>query len=32
VIGLIRMLMYKLSDNYEFLGQRKTDPEREKVY
>ena len=32
VIGLFRMLMYKLSDNYEFLGQRKTDPEREKVY
>lgn len=32
VIGLIRMLMYKISDNYEFLGQRKTDPEREKVY
>jgi hypothetical protein len=32
VIGLIRMLMYKLSDNYEFLGQRKTDPKREKVY
>jgi hypothetical protein len=32
VIGLIRMLMYKLSDNYEFLGQRKADPEREKVY
>jgi hypothetical protein len=24
--------MYKISDNYEFLGQRKTDPEREKVY
>ena len=32
VIGLIRMLMYKLSDNYEFLGQRKADPQREKVY
>ena len=32
VIGLFRMLMYKLSDNYEFLGQRKADPEREKVY
>jgi hypothetical protein len=32
VIGLIRMLMYKISDNYEFLGQRKADPEREKVY
>jgi hypothetical protein len=32
VIGLVRMLMYKLSDNYEFLGQRKADPEREKVY
>ena len=32
VIGLIRILMYKISDNYEFLGQRKTDPEREKVY
>ena len=32
VIGLIRLLMYKISDNYEFLGQRKADPEREKVY
>jgi hypothetical protein len=32
VIGFIRMLMYKLSDNYEFLGQRKADPQREKVY
>jgi len=32
IIGLIRILMYKISDNYEFLGQRKTDPEREKVY
>jgi hypothetical protein len=24
--------MYRLSDNYEYLGHRKTDPEREKVY
>jgi hypothetical protein len=32
LIGFLRVLMYRLSDNYEYLGQRKTDPEREKVY
>jgi hypothetical protein len=32
LIGFLRLLMYRLSDNYEYLGQRKTDPEREKVY
>jgi hypothetical protein len=32
LVGFFRVLMYRLSDNYEYLGQRKTDPEREKVY
>src|SRR5258706_4670874 len=32
LIGFLRLLMYRLSDNYEYLGHRKTDPEREKVY
>ena len=32
LVGLFRRLMYKLSDNYEYLGQKKRDPEKEKVY
>jgi hypothetical protein len=32
LVGLIRRAMYKLSDNYEYLGQKKRDPEKEKVY
>jgi hypothetical protein len=24
--------MYRLSDNYEYLGQKKQDPEKEQVY
>jgi hypothetical protein len=32
LVGLLRRTMYKLSDNYEYLGQRKRDPEKEKVY
>lgn len=31
-IGLLRQAMYKLSDNYEYLGPRKRDPEKEEVY
>jgi hypothetical protein len=31
-IGLLRHAMYKLSDNYEYLGSKKQDPEKEKVY
>ncbi len=31
-IGLFRQAMYKLSDNYEYLGPKKRDPEKEKVY
>ena len=32
LVGLVRRAMYKLSDNYEYLGQKKRDPEKEKVY
>jgi hypothetical protein len=32
LVGLLRQAMYKLSDNYEYLGQKKRDPEREQVY
>jgi len=32
LVGLLRRAMYKLSDNYEYLGQKKRDPEKEKVY
>lgn len=32
LVGLLRRVMYKLSDNYEYLGQKKRDPEKEKVY
>jgi hypothetical protein len=31
-VGLLRHAMYKLSDNYEYLGSKKQDPEKEKVY
>jgi hypothetical protein len=31
-VGLLRQAMYKLSDNYEYLGPKKRDPEKEKVY
>ena len=31
-VGLLRQAMYKLSDNYEYLGSKKQDPEKEKVY
>ena len=32
LVGLLRRAMYKLSDNYEYLGRKKRDPEKEKVY
>ena len=32
IIGLCRLLMYKLSANYEYLGRRQPETEREKVY
>jgi hypothetical protein len=31
-VGLLRRAMYKLSDNYEYLGPKRPDPEKEKVY
>jgi hypothetical protein len=31
-VGLLRLAMYKLSDNYEYLAPKKQDPERKKVY
>jgi hypothetical protein len=31
-IGLLRQAMYKLSDNYEYLGSKKRDPQKERVY
>lgn len=31
-VGLFRHAMYRLSDNYEYLGRKKRDPEKEKVY
>jgi len=31
-VGLLRCAMYKLSDNYEYLGPKRPDPEKEKVY
>ena len=31
-VGLLRQAMYKLSDNYEYLGPKKRDPEKEEVY
>jgi hypothetical protein len=31
-IGLLRQTMYKLSDNYEYLGPKRRDPEKEEVY
>jgi hypothetical protein len=32
VVGLLRLAMYKLSDNYEYLRPTKRDPEKEEVY
>ena len=32
LVGLLRRAMYKLSDNYEFLGQKRRDREKEEVY
>jgi hypothetical protein len=32
VVGMMRMAMYKLSDNYEYLGPQKRNLKREKVY
>jgi hypothetical protein len=32
LLGLLRRAMYKLSDNYEYLAQKKQDPEKEEVY
>jgi hypothetical protein len=32
VIGILRRAMYRLSDNYEYLGQKRKDPEEEEVY
>ena len=31
-IGLLRQTMYRLSDNYEYLGPKRRDPEKEEVY
>jgi hypothetical protein len=31
-IGLLRQAMYKLSDNYEYLGRKRRDSEKEEVY
>lgn len=32
VVGILRRAMYRLSDNYEYLGQKRKDPEKEEVY
>jgi len=32
VVGMLRRAMYRLSDNYEYLGQKRQDPEKEEVY
>lgn len=32
VVGLLRRTMYRLSDNYEYLGEQRRHPEREEVY
>jgi hypothetical protein len=32
VVGVFRRAMYRLSDNYEYLGQKRKDPEKEEVY
>lgn len=32
VVGLWRRAMYRLSDNYEYLGDQRRDPEKERVY
>jgi hypothetical protein len=32
VVGLWRHAMYRLSDNYEYLGEQRRDPEKERVY
>jgi hypothetical protein len=32
VVGILRHAMYRLSDNYEYLGQKRRHPEKEEVY
>jgi hypothetical protein len=32
VVGILRRAMYRLSDNYEYLGQKRRNPEKEEVY
>jgi hypothetical protein len=32
VVGILRRAMYRLSDNYEYLGRKRKDPEEEEVY
>ena len=32
IVGFLRQAMYKLSDNYEYLGPKRRDPEKEEVY
>ena len=32
IVGFLRHAMYKLSDNYEYLGPKRRDPEKEEVY
>jgi hypothetical protein len=32
VVGVLRQAMYRLSDNYEYLGQKRKNPEKEEVY
>jgi hypothetical protein len=32
LVGLLRRAMYRLSDNYEYLGQKRRDREKEEVY
>ena len=32
LVGILRRAMYRLSDNYEYLGQKRKDPEKEEVY
>jgi len=32
VVGILRRAMYRISDNYEYLGQKRQDPEKEEVY
>jgi hypothetical protein len=32
LVGILRHAMYRLSDNYEYLGQKRKNPEKEEVY